>query len=121
MVRLTMEHSPIPTLGRRHLGEQGHRDTFPAHRQRHCRRGVGFGGKTAAAFPWLTEAPQLCYWGDIDADGYEILNGWREDGFHVTSMLMDCSTYETYARFGTDTDQNGHPLKPATRKPLPRL
>ncbi|MFC4857378.1 Wadjet anti-phage system protein JetD domain-containing protein [Actinophytocola glycyrrhizae] len=83
--------------------------------------GSGFGGKTAAAFPWLTDTPHLYYWGDIDAHGYEILNGWREDGLPVTSILMDSTTYDTYARFGTSTDQNGNPLKPGNPKPLPRL
>ncbi|MGW5739981.1 Wadjet anti-phage system protein JetD domain-containing protein [Amycolatopsis sp. NPDC003861] len=83
--------------------------------------GDGFGGKTAAAFPWLTGASRLCYWGDIDTHGYEILNGWREDGVEVDSILMDLATYETYERFGTDTDQKGVPLKPATPKALPLL
>jgi hypothetical protein len=80
--------------------------------------GAGFGGKTAAAFPWLTKAPHLYYWGDIDAHGYEILNGWREDGVHVTSVLMDLTTYDTYAHYGTNTDQNGIRLKPGSRKSL---
>lgn len=83
--------------------------------------GAGFGGKTAAAFPWLTEAPHLYYWGDIDAHGYEILNGWREDGVPVTSILMDPITYDLYACYGTNTDQNGNPLKPEKPKPLPQL
>lgn len=83
--------------------------------------GAGFGGKTAAAFPWLTEAPHLYYWGDIDVHGYEILNGWREDGVPVTSILMDPITYDLYARHGTNTDQNGNPLKPGKPKPLPQL
>lgn len=83
--------------------------------------GDGFGGKTAAAFPWLTSAPRLYYWGDIDAHGYEILNGWRADGVPVTSILMDPATYDTYERFGTNTDKNNKPLGPGTPKPLPCL
>lgn len=83
--------------------------------------GAGFGGKTAAAFPWLTSVPQLYYWGDIDAHGYEILNGWREDGLNVTSILMDPATYDTYAQYGTNTDQNGNLLNPEKPKPLTRL
>lgn len=62
-----------------------------------------------AAFAWLTAAPHLYYWGDIDAHGYEILDGWHEDGVHATSILMEPATYDTYARSGTNTDQNGNP------------
>jgi len=83
--------------------------------------GDGFGGKTAANFAWLTGAPRLYYWGDIDAHGYEILNGYRADGLPVTSILMDQGTYDAYERFGTDTDKNNAPLRPGTPKPLDEL
>lgn len=83
--------------------------------------GDGFGGKTAAAFPWLRDAPRLYYWGDIDAHGYEILNGYRADGLAVTSILMDPATYATYERYGTNNDQNNAPLKPGEPKPLQNL
>lgn len=83
--------------------------------------GDGFGGKTAAAFPWLTEAPYLYYWGDIDAYGYEILNGWREDGVAVRSILMDLPTYEMFQPYGTNIDRNGVALKPGIPKALPHL
>lgn len=80
--------------------------------------GEGFGGKTAAAFPWLTQSPRLYYWGDLDAHGYEILNGWRADGVPVTSILMDPATYETYEPFGTNIDKKNKPLGPGMPKPL---
>ncbi|UQS25188.1 DUF2220 family protein [Amycolatopsis thermalba] len=83
--------------------------------------GGGFGGKTAAAFPWLTAAPHLYYWGDIDAHGYEILNGWRDDGVPVASILMDTTTYDTYEPYGTNTDQRGQRLEPGSPKSLPHL
>lgn len=83
--------------------------------------GDGFGGKTAAKFPWLTGAPRLYYWGDIDGHGFEILNGYRADGLPVTSILMDPATYETYQRYGTNTDKNNAVLKPGEPKPLPHL
>ena len=83
--------------------------------------GEGFGGKTAAAFPWLTRAPHVYYWGDLDAHGYEILNGWRAAGVPVTSILMDPATFETYEPFGTNTDKNNKPLGPGVPKPLPCL
>ena len=83
--------------------------------------GEGFGGKTAAAFSWLTSARHLYYWGDIDTHGYEILNGWREDGVPVKSILMDSATYDAYEPYGTDTDRHGNLLKPSNAKPLPHL
>lgn len=83
--------------------------------------GGGFGGRTAAAFPWLTRAPHLYYWGDMDAHGYEILNGWRADGVPVTSILMDPATYDEFEPYGTNTDPKEQPLKVAARKPLPHL
>lgn len=83
--------------------------------------GEGFGGKTAASFPWLTSAPRLYYWGDIDSHGYEILDGWRADGVPVTSILMDSDTYDRYEPYGTNTDRNGIALLPAAPKPLTYL
>ncbi|GII95113.1 Wadjet anti-phage system protein JetD domain-containing protein [Sinosporangium siamense] len=83
--------------------------------------GDGFGGKAAAAFSWLTSARHLLYWGDIDAYGFEILNGWRDDGVLATSILMDQATYDAYEPFGTNTDRNGKPLQPGVPKPLPHL
>lgn len=83
--------------------------------------GDGFGGKTAAAFDWLVGARNLLYWGDIDAYGFEILNGWRGDGVPVVSILMDQAAYDAYESFGTNADRYGRPLKPGTPKPLPFL
>jgi hypothetical protein len=83
--------------------------------------GGGFGGKTAAAFAWITGCAGIVYWGDIDADGYEILNGWRADGVAAASMLMDAATYDRYEQYGTNLDRKGNPLKPGTPKHLPRL
>ncbi|MER6667101.1 Wadjet anti-phage system protein JetD domain-containing protein [Amycolatopsis japonica] len=94
---------------------------FPPIRRGLAVEGEGFGGKTASAFPWLTGASQLYYWGDIDTYGYEILNGWREDGVDVTSILMDVNTYRTYEPFGTNFDKKGRPLKLATPRSLPLL
>ena len=83
--------------------------------------GAGFGGKTAAAFPWLISAPHLIYWGDIDAHGFEILNGYREDGVPAASILMDLITYETYEPLGTNADAKGNPIEPGPTKPLSTL
>jgi hypothetical protein len=54
--------------------------------------GAGFGGGTAAAVDWVRTCTTLLYWGDLDAAGLEILNGYREAGLAVTSILMDLET-----------------------------
>ena len=84
--------------------------------------GVGKGGKTAASFPWIRNAPVVVYWGDIDRDGYEILDGYRIDfDRDVDSILMDPETYDAYEQFGTDLDKYGKPIvvgNPKTRNTL---
>ncbi len=94
---------------------------FPAVAGGVCVEGGGFGGATAAALPWLVDAPLLVYWGDIDAAGFEILDGFRADGVPAVSMLMDPMTFERYERFGTSLDRRGNPLGPGTRRDLPHL
>ncbi|SNS54508.1 hypothetical protein SAMN06309944_0730 [Micrococcales bacterium KH10] len=84
--------------------------------------GVGKGGKTPASFVWLRSAPVLVYWGDIDRDGYEILNGYRVDfDRDIDSILMDPATYAAYEQFGTDLDQHGKPIVAGDPKPVGRL
>lgn len=79
--------------------------------------GVGKGGKTPASFPWLRDAPVVVYWGDIDRDGYEILNGYRMDfDRDIDSVLMDPATYAAYEPFGTNDDKNGNLLTAGTPK-----
>jgi hypothetical protein len=83
--------------------------------------GVGRGGATAAAIDWLREAPAVFYWGDMDADGLEILDGFRAEGIAATSILMNLNAYETWERFGTNTDARGNPLKTRESRPVPHL
>lgn len=84
--------------------------------------GVGRGGKTPAAFPWIRDASVVVYWGDIDRDGYEILDGYRVDfGRDIDSILMDTATYEVYEAFGTDYDQYGRALLSGDPKPVEKL
>ena len=63
----------------------------------------------------------MIYWGDIDAHGFEILDGFRAAGVPVASILMDLATYTEYARFGTKHDANGNVLTAGSRKALPHL
>lgn len=84
--------------------------------------GVGKGGRTIASFPWIRDAPVVAYWGDIDRDGLEILNGYRVDlDRDVDSILMDLATYEAYKRFGTNLDQRGNQISASSPKPVERL
>ena len=73
--------------------------------------GVGRGGRTVASFPWIREAPLVVYWGDMDRDGYEILNGYRIDfDRDLDSILMNVAAYEEFEPYGTNHDQNGRDL-----------
>lgn len=84
--------------------------------------GVGRGGKTLAAFPWIRHAPLVVYWGDIDRDGYEILDGYRTDfDRDIHAILMGTVTYEAFEMFGTDLGQHGKPLKPGKPRAVDRL
>jgi len=94
---------------------------FPAVTGGVCVEGGGFGGAAAAALPWLVGAPLLVYWGDIDAAGFEILDGFRADGVPAISMLMDLATFDRYERYGTSLDRRGNRLGPGTRRDLPHL
>lgn len=92
------------------------------------------GGKAAAALlanvPWIRAADHVVYWGDIDADGYTILDQLRAtlakpapDGAPakpVTSILMDATDLHHYAQHGVNHDKAGRPIKPSPTT-LPHL
>lgn len=78
-----------------------------------CIQGEGMAGTaTIPEITWVTQADHLIYWGDMDKAGFEILARYRERGLDVTSILMDGSAWETYARYGTRSDRRGHALGP---------
>jgi hypothetical protein len=83
--------------------------------------GAGSGGSTPAAIEWLRACPTIAYWGDMDAAGLNILNGYRDAGLDVRSILMDVPTYDAYASFGTNLDAKGNTIKVAARRDLDRL
>ncbi len=83
--------------------------------------GEGKGARTPAALGWVRDCPLVVYWGDMDADGFEILDGYRAAGLPVVSILMDVATYEVYEAFGTWTDPKGVALTAAPRRQLPHL
>jgi hypothetical protein len=76
--------------------------------------GVGRGGATLAAFDWVRDADCLIYWGDMDADGLEILDGFRAAGLAARSLFMDVDSYTRWSRYGTNLDPKGQPLKVRT-------
>jgi hypothetical protein len=85
-------------------------------------------GKAAASslsgIDWITGAEHLVYWGDIDADGYAILDNLRAEltprGIRVDSILMDAAACARYADYGVNRDRRGALLSPATAR-LPHL
>jgi hypothetical protein len=83
--------------------------------------GNGRGGSTAASFSWITNADTVFYWGDIDADGFEILNEFRAAGVTAQSLLMDHFAYERWERYGTNIDRHGKPLQARTPRETPHL
>lgn len=86
--------------------------------------GEGKAAASVAAIEWVRAAERLIYWGDIDSDGFGILNSLRAAlkpyGRTVTSLLMDEVAFARYARFGVDRDRRGELLKPS-RLHLPEL
>lgn len=85
------------------------------------------GGKAAASLladvPWVRQAENVVYWGDIDADGFAILDHFRgalaapgddgSPGRGVASILMDAMATERYAHLGVSTDKDGRPIPPS--------
>lgn len=65
---------------------------------------------------WIRSADRVVYWGDVDADGYAILDHLRATfaaaGIHLESMLMDATALTRFAHLGVNRDKNGAALKP---------
>ncbi|RFU41216.1 hypothetical protein DZF91_13120 [Actinomadura logoneensis] len=88
------------------------------------------GGHAAAALlanvPWIRAADHIVYWGDIDADGYAILDRFRAalaepapDGAPpkpVTSILMDATDLHRYGHHGVNHDKAGRLIKPSSAR-----
>jgi hypothetical protein len=60
--------------------------------------GGGFKVGTLAAIPWLRDCP-IIYWGDLDAQGFQILSQLRSIFPHVVSLMMDEATFAAFAEF----------------------
>ena len=84
----------------------------------------------ALLLPWLTTArpddgddssPQVVYWGDMDADGLEILDAVRHTGVRCKSLFMDLEAYQSYSWFGTNLTSTSTPLTSREPKATPTL
>jgi len=79
-------------------------------------------GKAAASslsgVDWLVNAERIVYWGDIDADGYAILDNFRTElslaRASIDSILMDEAARARYAHLGVNRDKRGDLLSPST-------
>ncbi len=60
--------------------------------------GGGFKVGSLAALPWLQESP-IVYWGDLDAQGFQILAQLRSIFPHVVSVMMDLATWNAFHEF----------------------
>jgi hypothetical protein len=83
--------------------------------------GNGRGARAYATFDWVRDARTVVYWGDMDPDGLEILNEFREAGVPATSMFMDPGAYDAWAKYGTDVDKRGERLTGREQRPVPHL
>ncbi|MFD2840562.1 Wadjet anti-phage system protein JetD domain-containing protein [Populibacterium corticicola] len=84
--------------------------------------GGGSGGRTLAAFDWIRDASVVVYWGDIDKEGLEILNGYRADfNRDIDTMLMDVATYDEFERYGTNHDKHGKLIIASDPRPVEQL
>lgn len=95
---------------------------FPARAGLIVIEGNGDAALPLARLDWVRTCPLVVYWGDLDADGLEILDGVRRAGLRQTrSLLMDCATYQRFEEFGAEHDIRGELLKVPERKPLDNL
>lgn len=91
--------------------------TFPSVRGGIAVEGNGAGAGAFAATPWITSAPLVVYWGDMDANGLEILGQFRAQGLVHHSILMDTAAYDRWQRFGTSHDKTSRLIEPGIPSP----
>jgi hypothetical protein len=71
---------------------------LPPHRETFALFGGDFMIYNLARVSWLVECP-IYYWGDLDAQGFQIRSRLRQLYPHVTSQMMDRETFITFADF----------------------
>lgn len=72
--------------------------TLPSFSHAFAIFGEGFTVGSLSAIPWLAHCP-IFYWGDLDAHGFQILSLLRATFPHVTSLMMDEATLQTFSDF----------------------
>ncbi len=77
---------------------------------------------TGSVIPdFVRAADRLLYWGDIDADGYAILDAFRSSCPQATSVMMDPPTLSAFGYLGTNDAARGQDLSTRARRDLPHL
>lgn len=70
-----------------------------------------------SVMPWLKRGEITCvYWGDMDADGYEILSLLRQCGLECASAMMSSEHLKRYAHLATKLTAAGKPIVPSQAK-----
>lgn len=65
--------------------------------------------------PWATSCDTIWYWGDMDEDGYRILDALRARLPQTRSLNMGEDCYRAYAKFGTNLTPDGRTLQKKAR------
>jgi len=76
--------------------------------------GSGYKVEILKNVTWFNQI-ELLYWGDIDAQGFEILSQFRGHFLHVESIFMDKETYEAFESDvvdGTEKENSAPNLTP---------
>jgi hypothetical protein len=76
--------------------------TLPAYKNTFALFGGGFMVGNLEAISWLAQCP-IIYWGDLDAQGFQILSRLRAFFPHVVSVMMDWKTLEAFSAFCVDS------------------
>ncbi len=87
--------------------------TLPSQPRAFALFGGGFQVGSLQAVPWLATCP-IFYWGDLDAQGFQILSSLRALFPHVTSLMMDQETFIAFSVFSV-------PGTPTPVRQLPHL
>ncbi|WP_411734300.1 Wadjet anti-phage system protein JetD domain-containing protein [Paeniglutamicibacter sp.] len=83
-------------------------------------QGAGAAGPAFIPFlPWVSECDNIIYWGDLDAEGFEIVHQYRKRTLNARTIFMDDSTLDDYGKFGVRHDRTGRfLLRPRKRLEL---
>ncbi|MFB7890728.1 Wadjet anti-phage system protein JetD domain-containing protein [Microbacterium sp. NPDC056044] len=94
--------------------------TFPEMPGTVVVEGEGSAASSLAAIDWIANAERVVYWGDIDCDGFAILDRFRAElrqrGKALDSMLMTEQARSAYADLGVNHDKHGTRLGPSRRR-----